>query len=386
MRKIAVFTGTRAEYGLLHWLMKDIQSSAELKLQLIVSGMHLSPEFGNTWQAIEQDGFQIDEKVEMLLSSDTPVGMAKSMGLGSIGFADALARLQPDILVILGDRFEALAIAQVAVALQIPIAHLHGGEITEGAIDEHFRHAITKLASCHFTATDTYRRRVIQMGEDPDRTFNVGALGLEPLRRTPRLTLAQLRTALNFTLEQPLLVVTYHPVTAGNEAPLESFDALLAALDHFPDHQLVITYPNADAGGRLLIDRLQAYASTQPTRVLAVPSLGLQRYLSIAALADAVIGNSSSGIIEIPSLCKPTVNIGSRQQGRLAADSVIHCEADRASIEQAIQKALSPVFQEHCKTVRNPYDQGNTSGKILEQLRHLALPRTKRFHDLEAIE
>ncbi|OCH57400.1 UDP-N-acetyl-D-glucosamine 2-epimerase, UDP-hydrolysing, partial [Vibrio cyclitrophicus] len=321
-KKVAVFTGTRAEYGLLFWLLKDIQSDPDLTLQLLVSGMHLSPEFGDTYKHIEKDGFQIDEKIEILLSSDSPVGTAKSMGLGVLGFADALSRLAPDVLVILGDRFEALAAAQTAMILRIPIIHLHGGEITEGAYDDAIRHAITKLSYLHGTSTDEYRNRVIQLGESPERVKNVGAIGLDHLNRGSFMTISELSESLNFDLTGPYFVVTYHPVTLGDESPEDSFQALLDALDEYPNHQIILTYPNADDGGRRIIPMLEAYAAKQPSRVLAIPSLGQIRYLSSVKHAAAVIGNSSSGIIEVPAFDVPTVNIGSRQKGRLAAKSV----------------------------------------------------------------
>lgn len=381
-RKIAVFTGTRAEYGLLYWLMKDIQASKELDLQIIVSGMHLSPEFGETWKQIVSDGFAVDAKVEMLLSSDTPVGVVKSMGLGTIGFADALNRLQPDMLVVLGDRFEALAVAQAALIMRIPVAHLHGGEITEGAYDDSIRHAITKMASLHFTAAESYRQRVIQMGEAPGTVFNVGAVGLDHLLRQPTMEHAELCSSLGFELREPYLLVTYHPVTLADEDPQTSFLALLAALDRFPDYQIILTYPNADNGGRTIIPLLEDYGRHQPERVLAIPSLGFRRYLSVLSRAAAMVGNSSSGLIEAPALGIPTVNIGQRQAGRLAADSVLHCAADEQSIHGAIETALSPAFATACRNVSNPYGQGNAADQIVRILESHSGPFHKHFHDL----
>ena len=321
MKKIAVFTGTRAEYGLLYWLLKDIQTDEALDLQLLVSGTHLSPEFGNTYREIEQDGFTIDEKVEILLSSDTAVGVAKSMGLGVLGFTDALSRLQPDALVILGDRFEALAAAQTAMILRIPVVHLHGGEITEGAYDDAIRHAITKLSYMHCTSTDEYRNRVMQLGEAPERVKNVGAIGLDHLSRSHFLTVDELSNSLSFSLTKPFLLVTYHPVTLADEEPESSFQALLDSLDEFTEYQVILTYPNADDGGRSIIPLLENYAKNNPNRVLAIPSLGQKRYLSAVKHSAAVIGNSSSGIIEVPSFDVATINIGLRQKGRLSAKS-----------------------------------------------------------------
>ncbi len=383
IRKVAVFTGTRAEYGLMYWLMKDIQSDPELQLQLIVSGMHLSPEFGLTWQQIEKDGFSIDEKIEILLSSDSAVGTAKSMGLGVLGFSDALSRLKPDVMVILGDRFEALAAAQTAMILRIPVLHLHGGEITEGAYDDAIRHAITKLSYLHGTSTDEYRNRVIQLGEDPERVKNVGAIGLDHLNRGTFMTVKELSESLNFPLTQPYFLVTYHPVTLSNEPPASSFIALLDALDEFTDHQVILTYPNADDGGRQIIPLLEEYARKHPGRVVAIPSLGQVRYLSAVKYAAAVIGNSSSGIIEVPAFDVPTVNIGERQKGRLAAKSVLNCPAEKSNIVSAIQQAISRTYKTADEVVHNPYGQGNTSAKVINMIKSMQFVPSKTFYDLK---
>ncbi|ELY7391637.1 UDP-N-acetylglucosamine 2-epimerase (hydrolyzing) [Cronobacter universalis] len=382
-RKVAIFTGTRAEYGLLYWLMKDVQNDSELSLQILVSGMHLSPEFGNTWQQIEKDGFSIDEKIEILLSSDSPAGTAKSIGLGVLGFTDALCRLQPDIVVILGDRFEALAAAQTAMILRIPVLHLHGGEITEGAYDDAIRHAITKLSYLHGTSTEEYRKRVIQLGEDPSRVVNVGALGLDYLRRGSFMTVEELAESLSFTLRKPYFLVTYHPVTLGHEPPERSFQCLLEALDEFPDHQVIITYPNADDGGRRIIPLLEAYAATASGRVLATPSLGQMRYLSAVKHASAVVGNSSSGIIEAPSFDVPTVNIGMRQKGRMAAKSVINCFANKKSICEALNIAISQSYKANGEKIINPYGQGDASAKIIKMIKAMHFVPSKIFYDIK---
>lgn len=382
-RKVAVFTGTRAEYGLLYWLLKDVQNDKELELQLLVSGMHLSPEFGSTWQQIERDGFAIDEKIEILLSSDTPVGTAKSIGLGVLGFADALSRLKPDVLIILGDRFEALAVAQTAMILRIPVLHLHGGEITEGAYDDAIRHAITKLSYLHCTSTEEYKKRVIQLGEDPIRVANVGAIGLDHIKRSHFLSLEKLSISLNFKLTHPYFLVTYHPVTLGKESPEESFKALLEALDSYPNYQVILTYPNADDGGRKIIPLLEAYASSQPNRVIAIPSLGQLRYLSAVKHAAAVIGNSSSGIIEVPAFDVPTVNIGDRQKGRLAAKSVLNCPADSQSIINTIKIAITRSYKGPNERITNPYGQGNASSKIIEMIKSMNFERSKIFYDIK---
>ena len=381
--KVAVFTGTRAEYGLLYWLLKDIQDDPELVLQLLVSGMHLSPEFGETYQQIEQDGFFIDEKIEILLSSDSAVGTAKSMGLGVLGFADALNRLTPDVLVILGDRFEALAAAQTAMILRVPILHLHGGEITEGAYDDAIRHAISKLSYLHGTSTEEYRQRVIQLGEQPERVKNVGAIGLDHLRRAEFMDVPEIARSLDFPLNQPYFLVTYHPVTLGEEKPEQSFNALLDALDEFKDHQVIITYPNADDGGRRIIPLLEQYAKSNPKRVCVIPSLGQKRYLSSVKHAAAVIGNSSSGIIEVPSFNIPTVNIGVRQKGRLAAKSVLSCDANKQSIMASIKSAINREYTSPNQHIENPYGAGNASEQVITMLKNMQFEPSKSFYDLK---
>ncbi|SFX25018.1 UDP-N-acetylglucosamine 2-epimerase [Marinospirillum alkaliphilum] len=380
MKKIAVFTGTRAEYGLLYWLMKGIQADPDLELQLIVSGMHLSPEFGYTVNEIEKE-FHINERVEMLLSSSSVEGIAKSVGLGVIGFAGSLERLKPDCVVILGDRFEALAIAQTAMILQIPIAHLHGGEITEGAIDDSIRHAITKMAHYHFVSNEEHRSRVLQLGENPKYVINSGALGVENIYRTKILSRTELSESLNFDLGVSFFLITYHPVTSGEklEDPEQTFLELLDVLKNFPQHKLLFTFPNADHGGHCIVKHIKRYIQQYPQQAAAVNSLGTQRYLSAACHADAVIGNSSSGLIEVPSLKTPTVNIGIRQRGRAAGSSVIHCQASAQSIRNAIAKSLSSKFQEQVKIATNPYGQGDTCNQILNFLRDLPEYKPKQF-------
>ena len=382
-KKIAVFTGTRAEYGLLYWLIKDINEDPDLTLQLLVSGMHLSSEFGETYKQIEKDGFNIDEKIEILLSSNSSVGTAKSMGLGVLGFADALDRLSPDALVILGDRFEALAVAQTAMIMRIPILHLHGGEITEGAYDDAIRHAITKLSYLHGTSTEEYRQRVIQLGESPERVKNIGAIGLDHLLRSEFMSVNEIAESLDFELSKPYFLVTYHPVTLGEEPPEESFLALTDALDEFKDHKVIITYPNADDGGRKIIPLLEAYARENADRVLAIPSLGQKRYLSTVKHATAVIGNSSSGIIEVPAFDVPTVDIGVRQKGRLAAKSVLNCSADEESIIEAIESAVSRSYKSANEKIHNPYGSGNASAQAIEMLKNLDFEPTKSFYDIK---
>lgn len=385
MRKIAVFTGTRAEYGLLYWLMKGIQEDDELVLQLIVSGMHLAPQYGDTWKEVEADGFTIDAKVEMLLASDTPVGVVKSIGLGAIGFADALAKLNPDVLIILGDRFEALAIAQAALIMKIPIAHLHGGEVTIGAYDDSIRHAITKMAFLHFVASEKYRQRVIQMGEVTGRVFNVGAMGLEHVLRTELCSVSVLSDNLQIPLKKPYVLVTYHPETLSNDSNKNSFEVLLNVLDELPEHQVLFTYPNADNGGYTIIQQIERYCKLNPYKAFAVASLGSKRYLSALAHADVVIGNSSSGIIEAPAFHVPTINIGNRQKGRLAADSIIDTSDEFNEIKAAIVQALSPEFKEKCKVTVNPYGDGRVAERIISVLKTHELSVIKHFNDLDFI-
>ncbi|WP_293752054.1 UDP-N-acetylglucosamine 2-epimerase [uncultured Paraglaciecola sp.] len=380
--KIAVFTGARAEYGLLYWLLKDIQNDPELVLQLLVSGMHLSPEFGCTFTEIEKDGFFIDEKIEILLSSDSTVGTAKSIGLGVLGFADALSRLSPDVLVILGDRFEALAAAQTAMILRIPVIHLHGGEITEGAYDDAIRHAITKLSYLHATSTEEYRQRVIQLGESPERVRNVGAIGLDHFKRGSFMSLSELSLSLDFKLNSPFFVVTYHPVTLADEVPETSFQELLIALDAFPEYQVILTFPNADDGGRRIIPMLNNYAAKQPKRVLSISSLGQIRYLSAVKYAAAVIGNSSSGIIEAPAFDVPTVNIGMRQKGRLSAKSVLDCEPNHVDIQKTVKVAIDRSYKQLDEIIQNPYGQGDTSQQVIDMIKSMKFTPNKVFYNL----
>ncbi|PNK01634.1 UDP-N-acetylglucosamine 2-epimerase [Cylindrospermopsis raciborskii] len=384
-RKICIVTGTRAEYGLLYWLIKEIADDPDLQLQIIATGMHLSPEFGLTYQQIEADGFSIDAKVEMLLSSDTPVGIAKSIGLGVIGFADALERLKPDILLVLGDRFEVLAAAQAAMVSRIPIAHIHGGETTEGAFDEQIRHAITKFAQWHFVAAEPYRQRVIQLGESPQRVFNLGAPGLDHLGRLDWCDRPTLEQFLGIKLLSPIFLVTYHPVTLDEQSPAIAMGELLTALDAFPQATVILTYPNADTGGRVLIEQIDQWVNSNQHRAKAFVSLGQQRYLSLMREANVIVGNSSSGITEAPALKKATVNIGDRQKGRLKAKSIIDVSEDSTSIMDAIHQALSPKFQSLLPSVQSWYGSGNVSYKIKETLKTFTPQTQKSFFDIDHV-
>ena len=368
MRKIAVFTGTRAEYGLLYWIIKGIHDSTSSQLQLLVGGAHLSREFGYTVKTIEDDGFPIAERLDFLSAGDSALDIAKSLGAALIMGGEALERHKPDLLVVLGDRYEAFAIVQAALLVQIPVAHIHGGELTEGAIDDAIRHSITKMSQLHFPATERYRQRIIQLGEHPSRVFNYGAPGLDNITRLPLLSLAELTEEIEFQLTAHYFLVTYHPVTLALDHGQKAFTNLLNALEQFPDHQLVITYPNADEYGRQLIEQLKQFRNAHSNRIFLSHSMGQLRYLSAMKHCNAVIGNSSSGLIEAPSFGVPTVNIGNRQQGRLTADTVLMCDGSQQSIEKAIKIASSESFLKKCKIAKNPYGSGNVSHQIVQKL------------------
>lgn len=383
-RTICVVTGTRADYGLLQGLMKEIQADVDLQLQVIATGMHLSQQFGLTFRDIEQDGFVIDEKIEILLSSDSSMAVTKSVGLATISFADVFNRLHPDLLVILGDRTEALAAAQAAMIARIPIAHLHGGEVTEGAIDESIRHSITKMAHLHFVAAETYHKRVIQLGEQPNRVFNFGSLGIENIRRLQLRNRKELESSLQVALGNPTFLVTYHPATVKEGTTGLEISQLIEAIEEFPEATVIITKPNSDSEGQIIIDQIEQYAQLRPSRVKVFASLGQINYLSMVQECDVVIGNSSSGLIEVPSFKKATVNIGSRQTGRLKAESVIDCDSNKDSIVMAIRKALSPEFQQILQDVVTPYDEGMPSLQIKDQLKKVDLSNLliKKFNDM----
>lgn len=365
-RKVCVVTGTRAEFGLLRWLMQEIQIEPELDLQVLATGMHLSPEFGLTHQEIERAGFKISSKVEMLLSADTTTAVTKSMGLGLIGYADAYEHLAPDLIVVLGDRFEIFAAAAAALIAGIPVAHLHGGEITEGAFDEAIRHSITKMSHLHFVAAEDYRRRVIQLGEQPDRVFLVGGLGIDAIKRTKLLDREVLEDSLGFKLGPRNLLITFHPVTLeGQRSSIEQMAELLAALDELDDAHLIFTMPNADTGGRELAAMVNDFVATrQNARVYT--SLGQLRYLSCMKYVDVVVGNSSSGLAEAPSMGVATINIGDRQKGRLLASSVVNCDPTLQSMREALRTVFEPSFRLKLKSTSNPYGSGGASNKIVE--------------------
>jgi GDP/UDP-N,N'-diacetylbacillosamine 2-epimerase (hydrolysing) len=383
-RKICVVTGTRAEYGLLYWLMKEIELDKELELQLIVTGMHLSPEFGLTYKEIEKE-FKIDKKIEMLLSSDTLVGISKSMGLAQISFAEAYEDLKPDILVVLGDRYEIFSCVSAAMIARIPIAHLHGGETTEGAFDESIRHSITKMSHLHFTAANEYRNRVIQLGEHPLRVFNVGGLGIENIKKLKLLSKEEFEKSIDFKLNKKNIIVTFHPVTLEKSTAKEQFQELLDAIDELVDTNIIFTKANSDTDGRVINSMIDEYVSKNHDKSVGFTSLGQLRYLSALQYVDSMVGNSSSGLLEAPSFNIGTINIGDRQKGRLKAESIIDCCENKESILKAVKKLYSSEFQELLNTVKNPYGNGCASMNIIKELKRINLENIlkKSFYDLK---
>ncbi len=383
MRRICIVTGSRADYGHLYWLMREVQADAGMQLQLVVTGAHLSARWGATHKTIEEDGFLIDAQVDMLLSNDTGVAACKAIGLAVIGLAEAFQRISPDLIVLLGDRFEVLAAAQTALLMRIPMAHIHGGETSEGAFDESIRHAVTKMAHLHFVANETYRQRVCQLGENPSHVFAFGAPGLDHLVRTPLADSRELEMFLKTRLDQPFVVVTYHPATLGALPPEEGARQLISALEEVQDVRIIFTGGNADPGNHGVEDLVQAFVAQHPDRAKLCQSLGQERYLGLVKIASAVVGNSSSGLIEAPALRVPTVNIGDRQKGRLKAVSVLDCAEDHTEIAAAIRKAISPEFRTTLPSVVSLYGGGAASTAIKEVLKSvdLASLRTKKFVD-----
>lgn len=386
MKKICIVTGTRAEYGLLKPVIEKVQESKTMELHLVVTGAHLSPEFGQTYKEIEKDGFVNNYKIEMLMSSDTSVGITKSMGISLIGLADCFNSIKPDMVIILGDRYEMLMAATAAMIAKIPIAHIGGGEITEGAYDDAIRHSITKMSQLHFASTEEYRKRIIQLGERPERVYNVGALGVENIKRVSLLTKAELEEDIQFKIDDNTVMVTYHPVTLDNLSSREQLNNLLKVIDMYPELRVIFTKANADTDGRIINQMIDEYVDKNKERCIAFASLGQMRYLSALQFCKAVIGNSSSGIIEVPSFCKPTVNIGNRQQGRIAAESVIHCGYSCDEIEAAIEMALSKEFNRMIVECKNPYEGVDTSSiiiQIIEKSLDRGIDLKKKFWDIE---
>ena len=381
-RKVCVITGTRAEYGLLYWLMKEIQSDKDLQLQLIVTGMHLSSEFGLTYKEIEKN-FKIDKKVEMLLSSDTVLGISKSMGLAQISFSEAYEELAPDILIVLGDRYEIFSAVSSAMISRIPIAHISGGEVTEGVIDEAIRHAITKMSHLHFVSTEEYKNRVIQLGEHPNRVFNLGAIGIDNINKLKLFSKNEFVKSINFSLNKKNILVTFHPVTLEKSTSKEQFQELLNSIDELEDTNIIFTKSNSDTDGRVINQMIDAYVSRNNNAVSFI-SMGQVRYLSALKFVDAVVGNSSSGLTEAPIFGIGTINIGDRQKGRINLGSVINCNPTKESISNAFNELYSERFQKALSIVKSPYGNGGTSEKIKNIVKNFDLKNIlkKSFYDV----
>lgn len=386
MKKICVVTGTRAEYGLLKPLMEKLIEEDGIILQTVVTGMHLSPEFGLTYREIENDGFGINDRIEILLSSDTPIGVSNSMGLAMIGFSQCFARLQPDYIVILGDRYEIMAATTAASIARIPIIHLYGGETTEGAFDEAFRHSITKMSFLHFTSTEDYRQRVIQLGEHPERVFNVGAIGIENVKKMKLMEKEEIEKNIKFKFGKKTALVTFHPVTLEQGTSEKQFKNILDALHHITDLKVVFTKANSDTDGRIINKMIDEYVKNNEEKAISFTSMGQLRYLSTMKYVDVVVGNSSSGIVEAPSFHVPTVNIGDRQKGRIQAETVINCEPKTVDIINSLYLSFSTEFKEKIKNTVNPYGEGNVTTKIIAQIKKLmnsSIDLKKVFYDIK---
>jgi len=383
LQKIAVITGTRAEFGILSPLLQKIRDDESIELQIIACAMHLSPEFGYTIDEINQAGFKVNKKVECLLSSDTAVGVSKSVGLAIISMAEAYEELKPDLVLVLGDRSEMLAAASAATLANIPLAHIHGGETTEGAYDESIRHAITKMSYLHFASTETYRKRIIQLGESPNRVFNVGAMGLDSIRKLKLLTRKEFEKAIDFPLGKKNILITYHPVTLENKTAQTQFLDILSVLDELEEVHLIFTHANSDKEGRKINSMIEEYVQKHKSTSVSFKSLGQLRYLSALKYVDLVLGNSSSGVIEVPFFNKPTINIGDRQAGRVSASSVINVSPDKNHLRRALEKAFDHEFKDTLVGQAQLYGDGDAADKILEKLKNQpAIDLKKRFFDL----
>lgn len=386
MRKICAVTGTRAEYGLLSRLMEMIKDSSETQLQIVATNMHLSPKYGETYKEIEADGFTIDKKVPILddTEDDSSKATLYSMSKALAGFADAYGDLNPDLLMVLGDRYEILAAATAALIMRIPIVHISGGDVTEGAYDDAIRHSITKMSQLHFPSTEEYRRRVIQLGEQPDRVFNVGALGVENIKKLPLMSKREIEESIGFKIDENTILVTYHPVTLGNHTAEYDIKEFIGALDERKDLRVIFTMPNSDTGGQVIVDAINSFVANNVDRAKAYKSLGVKRYLSVIKYAGAVVGNSSSGLVEVPSFGIPTLNIGDRQKGRMAADSVYNSNTDKASILKGIDIIMSPEFKKKASETQNPYDKAGTAQAIFDVISSYPLDQLnqKHFYDL----
>jgi GDP/UDP-N,N'-diacetylbacillosamine 2-epimerase (hydrolysing) len=368
-RKICVVTGSRAEYGLLYWLIKEINADKDLKLQLIVTGMHLCPEFGSTYKEIQKD-FKIDKKIDMLLSSDTSLGILKSMSIAQTLISKAYNKLKPDIIVVLGDRYEIFSAASAAMICQIPIAHIHGGELTEGSWDDNIRHCITKMSHLHFTATEEYKYRVIQLGEQPNRVFNIGGMGIENIKRLKLLSRSEFEQSINFKLNIKNILITFHPVTLEDNTSKIQFQELLDSINELDDQtHIIFTKTNSDLNGKVINQMIDNFTKKNQKKSIGFSSLGQLRYLSALKHVDVLVGNSSSGLTEAPSFKIGTINIGERQKGRIEAKSVINCLPFKREIKMSIKKAYSTSFQKLLKKVKNPYENGFSSKKIVDILK-----------------
>lgn len=387
MRKICVVTGTRAEFGLLSRLMRMIKDSQDTSLLVIATNMHLSPKYGNTYQEIEKQGFKIDYKVPIINEEDDDDAIAtvKSMAKALSGFSEAYNKLKPDMIVVLGDRYEILSAATAALILRIPIAHIGGGAITEGAYDDAIRHSITKMSQLHFTSSEQYRKRVIQLGENPDRVFYTGSLGVENIKKLPLLNKEEIESEIDFKIDDHTILVTYHPVTLGSRTAKDDIDDFIAALNVRKDLRFIFTMPNSDTGGQFIVDAINDFVSKNKERAKAYKSLGVIRYLSVMKQVAAVVGNSSSGLMEVPSFGKPTLDIGDRQKGRMVADSVIHCKPDKVSVLSGLETVLSPSFQEKATQTKNPYEKEGSAKAIFDVISTYPLTELnqKHFYDIK---
>ncbi|ARJ49231.1 UDP-N-acetylglucosamine 2-epimerase [Candidatus Pelagibacter sp. RS40] len=371
-RKICIITGSRAEYGLLYWLIREVNIDKNLELQLIVTGMHLSAEFGLTYKEIEKD-FKIDMKIDMHLSSDTAEGISSSMGIAQKSFSEAYSKLKPDIIVVLGDRYEIFSAVTAAMISRIPIAHIHGGEATEGSIDEAIRHSITKMSHLHFTATEEYSKRVIQLGENPDKVFTVGGMGVENIKRLTLFTKEEFEKLIDFKLNIKNILVTFHPVTLEKNTSKKQFSEILDAIDDLKNTNIIFTKTNSDTGGKIINSMIDEYTSKNQNKSISITSMGQLNFLSALKYMDFIIGNSSSGLLEAPSLKIGTINIGDRQKGRIKAKSIIDCSPNKKSIKYAIKKAYSNEFQNLLKNIKNPYGDGCPSQKIIKILNSISI-------------
>ena len=382
-RKICIVTGSRAEYGLLYWLIKEVEADQDFELQLIVTGSHLSSEFGLTYKEIEKD-FKIEKKIDMHLSSDTSEGISKSMGIAQTSFSKAYNKLKPDIVVVLGDRYEVFSAVSSAMISRIPIAHLHGGEATEGVIDEAIRHSITKMSHLHFTAAKEYSKKVIQLGEEPNKVFNVGGAGIENIKRLKLLKKKDFEKSINFKLNIKNILVTYHSVTLEDKTSKKSFQELLDTIDELKNTNIIFTKANSDMDGKVINQMIDQYTKKNLEKSIGVTSLGQLNYLSALKYMDFIIGNSSSGLLEAPSFKIGTINIGDRQNGRLKAKSVVDCLPNKKNMKRAIKKIYSNKFQKILKDVQNPYDNGCASKKITKVLKKVKLDKIlkKKFFNI----